>query len=220
MDVPPLTRPKAVLFDWDNTLVDSWEVIHEAMNTTLAAMGHAPWRFEDTLVRVRRSMREAFPELFGDRWQEARTVFYDRFRQVHLERLRTVAGADDLVKVLAGKGIYLGVVSNKLGEHLRAEVAYLGWERYFGRIIGAGDAPRDKPAVDAVDLALEGTGIFRDHHVWFIGDTNIDMQCAHEAGCRPILVQESPPDPAEFGEFTFLLHFRSCSALKLLVESL
>ena len=27
-----LPRPRAILFDWDNTLVDSWVTIHEALN--------------------------------------------------------------------------------------------------------------------------------------------------------------------------------------------
>ena len=69
----PLDRlPRAVVFDWDNTLVDTWPVIHDSMNAALAAMGHAPWSFDETRERVRRSMREAFPEMFGARWEEAR----------------------------------------------------------------------------------------------------------------------------------------------------
>ena len=46
-------RPRAILFDWDNTLVESWGVIHEALNLTLAAMGHAHWTREETEKRVR-----------------------------------------------------------------------------------------------------------------------------------------------------------------------
>ena len=33
-----LPAPKAILFDWDNTLVDSWTVIHHAMTATFEAM--------------------------------------------------------------------------------------------------------------------------------------------------------------------------------------
>jgi phosphoglycolate phosphatase len=36
---PALALPKAVIFDWDNTLVDSWPVIHHALNETLEAYG-------------------------------------------------------------------------------------------------------------------------------------------------------------------------------------
>ena len=61
-----LTRPRAAIFDWDNTLVDSWAIIHDAMNVTLEAMGHPKWSYDETRARVRRALREAFPDLFGD----------------------------------------------------------------------------------------------------------------------------------------------------------
>ncbi len=64
-------RPKAVLFDWDNTLIDSWPVIFEATNATLTEFGHDPWTLEEIKGRVRKSLRNAFPEYYGDRWQEA-----------------------------------------------------------------------------------------------------------------------------------------------------
>ena len=30
-----LPKPKAVIFDWDNTLVDTWPLIHEAIDKTM-----------------------------------------------------------------------------------------------------------------------------------------------------------------------------------------
>ncbi len=76
MNGAPVTRlPRAVLFDWDNTLIDSWVTIHEAMNAALAAMEHEAWTIDQTRERVRRSLREVFPEMFGDRWEEARQAF-------------------------------------------------------------------------------------------------------------------------------------------------
>ena len=66
----PERMPKAVLFDWDGTLVNSWPIIHESMNRTLDEMGHALWSMDETTSRVRKSLREAFPELFGDRCRE------------------------------------------------------------------------------------------------------------------------------------------------------
>ena len=38
-----------------------------------------------------------------------------------------------------------------------AESNKLGWDRYFeGYLVGATDAPRDKPATDPIFMALEG----------------------------------------------------------------
>ena len=64
-----LARPSALIFDWDNTLVDSWGTIHAALNTMFAQMGHAPWTMEETQKKVRKSLRDAFPVLFGNRWE-------------------------------------------------------------------------------------------------------------------------------------------------------
>ncbi len=214
---PELAAPRAILLDWDNTLVDTWPVIHDAMNTALAAMNQPAWSFDETRQRVRRSMREAFPELFGEKWETARDVFYDRFRAIHLARLETRPGAQEMLDALSNRGLYLGVVSNKRGEHLRSEVAHLGWEAYFGRLVGATDAVRDKPAPEVVELALAGSGVTAGEEVWLIGDTGIDLECAHKSRCVPVLLRTSPPQPGEFGEFAPKLHFRDCEALTALV---
>lgn len=220
MDREPLRLPKAVLFDWDNTLVDTWPVIHEAMNTTLAAMDKPVWTLEETKARVRRALREAFPPMFGDRWEEARDIYYARFREIHLDRLEVRPGAEDVLAEFADRGVFLGVVSNKTGEHLRKEAAHLGWDRYFGHIVGATDASRDKPAREPVEMALSGSGAVPGPSVWFVGDTEIDMECGHNAGCVKVLVRESLPSDGEFENFSPDFHFINCNELCTLVSRL
>ena len=213
-----LSRPRAVIFDWDNTLIDSWAIIHDAMNVTLEAMGHAPWSYDETRSRVRRALREAFPDMFGERWEEARDIFYGRFRAIHLDALAALPGAESLLAALAGHGIWLGVVSNKNGEHLRLEAKKLGWDRYFGRIVGATDAVRDKPAPDPVHMALSGSGVTPGGEVWFVGDTAIDMECAKNTGCVPVLVRETAPEEGEFA-VSEVFHFPDHSTLESLVRA-
>lgn len=215
------TLPKAVLFDWDGTLVDSWPVIHESMNRTLVAMGETPWTFEETLLRVRKSLREAFPELFGDRWEKARDIFYDEYRSVHLERIAVIDDAEALIAAFHERKCHLGVVSNKSGRHLRTESTHLGWDRYFdGYLVGATDAANDKPAIDPVLMALAGTGIEPGPDVWFIGDTWVDMACGRRAGCRSILIGERNPSDAEFAECPPDNHYLTCGAILKVVRSL
>jgi len=125
-DLAPLGRPRAVLFDWDNTLVDSWPIIHDALHLTLTTMGHKPWTLEESKARVRLSLRDSFPALFGTRWEEARRVYMDAFQSIHLERLGALAGVVELLEHLTEAGCYLAVVSNKTGPILRREAAHLG----------------------------------------------------------------------------------------------
>jgi phosphoglycolate phosphatase len=53
----------------------------------------------------------------------------------------------------AGRGRRQGVVSNKDGPFLRAEMAHLGWHGHFGAPVGAGDAAADKPDARLCALA-------------------------------------------------------------------
>ncbi len=121
-----LVRPRAILFDWDNTLVDSWATIHEALNVVMAAMEKPSWSLQETKERVRLSLRESFPIHFGARWEEAREIYLDAFRAIHLERLNSLPGRSELLRALFGEGFFLGVVSNKTGLLLRREADRIG----------------------------------------------------------------------------------------------
>jgi len=196
----PIRRPRAILFDWDNTLVDSWATIHDALNFLMRAMEKPEWSLAETRERVRLSLRDAFPAYFGERWEEARGIYLDRFRAIHLDRLSPLPGREAMLTRLAEEGIYLGIVSNKTGQLLRREVAWLGWSRFFGSIIGAGDAPADKPAADPVHLALAPSGVAAGEAVWFVGDTAVDMECAQNSGCVAVLLGNAEP-AQEFSRF-------------------
>lgn len=178
--------PAAILFDWDNTLVDTWPVIHEALRQTFIDMNHEPWSLQETKEKVHRSMRDYFPELFGSEWEEAAEIYMQYFRSMHLEKLTPLPEAEEVLKLLNSKDIFLAVVSNKTNINLRKEVKHIGWEKYFKRIVGAKDAPKDKPHPDPVHVALDGTDVKINEHLWFVGDSITDMECAYNVGCTPV----------------------------------
>jgi len=216
-NLPP---PRALVFDWDNTLVDTWGVIHDALNTTLTAFNHQPWTLDETRQRVRGSMRDSFPGLFGDKWEDAAGVFYARYAEIHTIKLEATDGAEDMLSALATRDFYMAVVSNKTGSYLRAEADHLDWTRFFSRIVGAMDAERDKPAPDPIVMALSDGGIAPGPDVWYIGDADIDMNFAHRAGCVPVLVRKTPPETAEFDDFPPWRHFSDCRALCKFIDNL
>jgi len=215
-----LSRPQAILFDWDNTLIDSWLIIHDALNFTFAAYGKPSWSMEDTRLRVRKSLRDSFPDIFGSQWKRAADTFYDRFDAIHMEMLSPIKGMSEMLAELAGLDIYLGVVSNKRGEYLRREAVHLGWDAHFGKLIGALDADIDKPSPQPVDMALEGSGIERGPHVWFVGDADIDMECAFNAGLKGVLLRPEAPGTGEFHDYPPSCHVADGAALCKLVKEL
>ena len=188
-----LSKPKAVIFDWDDTIVDSWKTSLEALNTALVAMGHEVWTDQEARARAGQSARDLFQNLFGERWQEADKVYYDTFNKIFLKNIRIHPYVEEILKTLADQKIYMAVVSNKRGHFLRSEAAHTGFDRYFGRIVGAGDARADKPDPAPVHLALRDSGITAGRDVWFIGDSHADMLCALNAGCLPLLIETKLP---------------------------
>lgn len=210
----PTSAPKAILFDWDNTLVDSWVIIHDAMNTTLNQFGMESWTLDETRGRVRKSLRDRFPVLFGDAWMDASDVFYARYREIHLSRLKPLPGSAELLESLHEMGIFLAVVSNKTGEYLRIEAAHLGWDSYLRNLVGANDATHDKPAPDPVHMALMGSGYEPGTDIWFVGDADIDLECAISAGCKPILLRDVPPEAGEFVDHPPEKYLKNCWELK------
>ena len=212
-------RPRALLFDWDNTLVDSWATIHEALVVTFTAMGVTPWTLEETKARVAKSLRDSFPALFGARWGEAQKLYLDAFTAIHIERLTAIAGAGEMLSALAGDELYLGVVSNKTGAVLRREAEHLAWTPHFKRLVGAGDASLDKPHAAPVLLALEGSGI-ACAETWYVGDTALDMECAANAGCRAVLLGAHAAAAEGFGRFPPELRIADCAELLRIVRGL
>jgi phosphoglycolate phosphatase len=56
--------------------------------------------------------------------------------------------------------------------------------------------------------------------VWFVGDTAVDMECAINAGCVPVLLGGADPAGPEFAEHRPQLAFADPGALFLQVRTL
>jgi phosphoglycolate phosphatase len=181
-------KPKAIIFDWDNTLVDTWPLIQIAIDKTMVEMNRKPWGLEKVRDTVHKSMRESFPEIFGSDWEKAGEIYKNTYRSIHLDQIRLISGAVELVDKIQQKGILQFIVSNKIGFTLRKEVAKTGIEKSFFSIIGAGDAYDDKPSRKPVDLALMGSDLDpQKDEIWFVGDTIADVECAYNSNCRPVI---------------------------------
>jgi phosphoglycolate phosphatase len=192
MTLPP--RPEAVVFDWDNTLVDAWPGIAAALNAALTRFGKPAWTLDEVRARVRKSLRDSFPSLFGRGWEEARDVFYAALEATHLAHVAPLPGAAETLARARSLGLPLAVVSNKTGRFLRREAAALGWSGHFAALVGAGDAAADKPDPAPMRVALAALGLAASPSVWYVGDTALDMLAARTAGLTGVLIGDAAHD--------------------------
>ena len=209
-----LLPPKAVIFDWDNTLVDTYHAIWCAMNETLTCFGHPTISIEDVYANQGESIRDFFPKRFGEQNMEAQRFFQRSITRHSKPNLRIFDHAIDLLKMLHTQKVYMAVVSNKQGNLLRIEADILKVMPFFKRMIGSEDTSEDKPSALPLLTALSSSGIEPGKDVWFVGDSEVDMQCAHNAGCRPILINR----PLDF--YPNVITFQNCHTLKNSIKQL
>ena len=178
--------PEAILWDWDNTLVDNWAAMTAAANVAFAAFDLPAWTEADMRARAVGSIRDTFPGLFGPGWERARDIFFNAFDTLHTQALREMPGA--AAALAAGATWPQGIVSNKSGAYLRREVAHLGWNGHFRTLVGAGDAAADKPHPAPIWHALTAIGMRPGPTIWYVGDTESDMRAARASGCTAVLI--------------------------------
>lgn len=190
-----LTYPELIVFDWDGTLVDTFDLLFSAHNYVRQAMGLTPWSQEQARQNIRASAREIYPQIYGSGASRALDLLYDYVDKHHLRKLACMPSAGELLTHLHNEtAIKLAVLSNKNQLYLEREIAQLNWQDYFHAVIGAGIAEYDKPSAAPLNYMIEKLAamdvtIPAKNRIWLIGDTETDMMCAHAAQVTPVFVR-------------------------------
>jgi phosphoglycolate phosphatase len=210
-------RPRAIVWDWDNTLADGWAAVTLALNQAFAAFDLPAWSEAETRNRARHSVRESFPPIFGPDWKRAAAIFGEAYRSTHMAAVRPLPGVPALLRT-AGH-LPMAVISNKEGDFVRRECTALGFDPHFRAVFGAGDAAADKPHHAAFALALEAISEPAGSDIWYVGDTGLDMQAARAWGCTAVLLGDAAHDG---GVNSFIvppdLHFVDADALSAYLQ--
>lgn len=185
-----VTAPSAILFDWDDTLIQTWPYLWQLYQRTFQQFGKNILDFfdEDACKDYAvRNGRKTMIDIFGeDVGQKARDYFLKTYQEEALKHLAPLEDAKKMLDYLTHMDIPLGLVSNKESRFLNAEIIHMGFSGYFKSIVGR-DMVGAKPSPDPVYYALKELGMLQaigDHaHIWFIGDTKVDEETAAASGC-------------------------------------
>lgn len=173
---------RAVLFDLDGTLVDSFATIAQATVEAFARHGHAV-TVEAVLPRIGPPMDVVARELTGASAEESQAMYasyQDLYYTEYIQQTPPHAGAHALVETLAAAGVALGVVTNKNEFGGRLMVSVQGWDGRFGSIVGRDTASLPKPSPEAALFALRTLAV-APAEAALVGDTEFDMNCGRDA---------------------------------------
>lgn len=206
----------ALIFDLDGTLIDSAADIHAASNLVLTEEGLAPL----TLAEVRSFIGRGVPHLVAclltaageDPAGPRHARLVARFAEIYEDAVGLTVPYPGVAAALAdltGQGHRLAVCTNKPLAPARAVLRHLGLERAFA-VVHGGDshaAKKPDPAPLLATLAALGGG-----PALYIGDSEVDAECAARAGLTFALFTEgyrkTPVDElthaAAFADFAVL----------------
>lgn len=177
---------KAILWDWDGTLVDSHETIRAAYNAARKAFDMPAMSSEEIKSHVSLSGREALPKMFGDRAEQASKIFYETYQKLAPKTVVAKPNRTEILRAIADAGYSQAVLSNKKGDILRKECQALGWQGYFTDCIGAGDTEKDKPEPHMYHLWSAKS--HQPKQTMYIGDAPIDAHFAYNCHVDCILL--------------------------------
>jgi phosphoglycolate phosphatase len=196
MEVPDGTRFKAVLFDLDGTLIDSYPAIAASVNHVRAGHGLPPLPEAEVRRHVGRGPAELLQRTVERGDVQANVLAYRAHHpSVLREGTRLMPGAGEALRTLHERGLRVGVCSNKPARFSREIVSFLGVSDCVDVLLGPEDVARPKPAPDMIEVALARLGVGRDQAL-YVGDMTVDIETARAAGVRVWVVATGSDDSA------------------------
>ncbi len=183
---------EAIVFDLDGTLLDTLDDLHASVNAALQACGLPLRKKEEVRAFVgngiAKLMQRATGEVPPAVAEKALAAFKAHYAAHCEDSTKPYDGVMELLSACKERGILTAVVSNKADFAVQKLV-----ESYFGALVcvavGENESAgvRKKPAPDSL-LAVMKTLRVRAENVAYVGDAEVDIQTAANAGVDCISV--------------------------------
>ena len=187
---------KGVIFDLDETIIDSLGTFTEAFNAGTRIFGLEPVTeeriayFLDKAFRLGEMLLKLFPSVFEE--DEKRRTCEGEIRKVYLEleaqKIMLKPGVKRTLQSLKKGGIKIGVVTGRMteGEGKWLELRRLNIHQFVEAMVTGAEAPA-KPAPDGLIKCIKELGLSAEECV-FVGDSRVDVIAGKRAGVRTVAV--------------------------------
>jgi phosphoglycolate phosphatase len=176
-------RYRAVLFDLDGTLVDSYSALAEAVNYARRGQGLG----ELSAVRIRELVGDGLETLLQRAFDTAiipqgvQQAFESRYDEICCVESKVLGDVEGTLQQLGDLGVCMAVCTNKPTGFSRKILEFLRLAHHFTAIVGPDEAGARKPDRRHVLHTLRSTGIAAGGAL-FVGDMPIDVQAARNSG--------------------------------------
>ena len=130
------------------------------------------------------SMENSFPEVS---MEESVKIYRDWHRERFLDMIKLFPGITEMLQEVKARGYKTAIASSRLRFTLNQGLEKYGLEQYFDTVVAVEDAENGKPAPDIVLNTMERLDSKPETSI-MVGDSRLDILCAHNAGVPCVLV--------------------------------
>lgn len=179
---------KNIIFDLDGTLLDTLGDLNAALNAALTAEGLVPSTLAQTQAGVGGGLsgllRASLPDANPAQFERCTTAFHTHYSAHMTDLTLPYPHILDMLATMQAAGVRMAVLSNKLHPATKALVAH-----YFGQfdMLAFGERagiPRKPDPASCLELMTLLGGTPAD--TVYVGDSDVDMQTAKNAGLYAI----------------------------------
>ncbi len=181
-----------IIFDLDGTILDTLEDLMISLNVALQKNKFPERSLEEVRSFVGNGIgmliRRAVPANANDEMIcQVHADFTDHYKIHSADHTRPYDGIPALMKELHEKGRQTAVVSNK-ADYAVQDLCALYFPGLIDIAVGEKEGVRRKPEPDSVNEVIRLSGIPKESVV-YIGDSEVDIETAENAGIDAIIVE-------------------------------
>ena len=178
---------KLVIFDLDGTLLNTIDDLGDAANYVMRHYGYPEFTSEEYKYKVghgiRKLVERALPQEHrtSQEVDEATALFMPYYELHKADKTCPYSGIPQTLMALQMKGVRIAVATNKAQKAVEGLMRYYFPQIHFLATIGQSDRVPAKPDPTIVHEIIRRAGLTKDE-VLYVGDSNVDMETARNAG--------------------------------------
>ena len=182
---------RAVIFDWDLTLWNSWGIHLGLMESAAAELGMVPPTAEAVAAEFHRPFHQHLLWFFGthpeaqDELDDILSVYLSHYHTIDGHRRYLYPGVATLLNAFSRRGIRIGILSDKIPYFGEIELRESGLAPLVEYANFKTDARPYKPAPDGLLDVLETMAV-DPGDAMYVGDGPQDIACARSVGAASV----------------------------------
>ena len=172
-----------LIFDMDGTVIDTREEIYSTFHEAFRNLG-IELNEEKLDMYVGLPLRELLKELLGEYRPEVEEEIRRIYYSPRERKIRVFPGIMEILEMNAHKK---AILTSKKRRPALYDLDYLGIRHHFSMILGADDVKANKPSGEGILKIMDALGFCREE-VLMIGDTEMDIMAAKDAGVKSVAV--------------------------------